>query len=133
MANNLAQATKLIQRAAAAKASALFLPEATDWISSGPEESKKLVRPVQDSEFVRGIQAEARAAKLPISVGVHEPGDGSMTNGVSDRGSGGGGSGDRVKNTLLWIDENGKIAQRYQKLHLFDMEVTGGPNMRESK
>jgi predicted amidohydrolase len=37
-----------------------------------------------------------------------------------------------MKNTLLWIDEHGKITQRYQKLHLFDLEIPGGPVMKES-
>lgn len=56
-------------------------------------------------------------AKLPISVGIHEPATG----------------GKRVKNTLIWIDEGGVIQQRYQKLHLFDVEIKGGPVLRESK
>lgn len=38
-----------------------------------------------------------------------------------------------MRNTLLWIDEKGEIAQRYAKLHLFDIEIPGGPVMRESK
>jgi predicted amidohydrolase len=37
-----------------------------------------------------------------------------------------------VKNTLLWIDEQGKITQRYQKLHLFDVEIKDGPVLKES-
>lgn len=37
-----------------------------------------------------------------------------------------------MKNTSIWIDEKGNIAHRYQKLHLFDMDVKDGPSMRES-
>jgi len=37
-----------------------------------------------------------------------------------------------VKNTLIWIDEKGTITQRYQKLHLFDVEIEGGPVLKES-
>jgi predicted amidohydrolase len=48
---------------------------------------------------------------------VHEPSDNADSN--------------RIKNTLLWINSNGDIAQRYQKLHLFDLELPSGP-MRES-
>jgi len=37
-----------------------------------------------------------------------------------------------VKNVLLWIDGNGEITQKYQKLHLFDVEIEGGPVLKES-
>jgi len=33
---------------------------------------------------------------------------------------------------LIWIDEKGEITQRYQKLHLFDVEIEGGPVLKES-
>lgn len=76
-----------------------------------------LVRSTKDSGFVRGLQDEARAANLPINVGIHEPVEG----------------GKKVKNTLIWIDGKGDIVQRYQKLHLFDVEIENGPVLRESK
>ena len=65
---------------------------------------------------MKGLQHEALHAKLPISVGIHEPVTG----------------GKRVKNTLIWIDEGGVITQRYQKLHLFDVEIKDGPTLKES-
>lgn len=65
-----------------------------------------------------GLQEEARKYSLPISVGVHEPSDDPKSH--------------RIKNTLLWIDEHGAILHRYQKLHLFDMDIEGGPTMKES-
>ena len=65
---------------------------------------------------MKGLRYEAAQAKLPINVGIHEPAIG----------------GKRVKNTLIWIDEQGEITQRYQKLHLFDVEIEGGPVLRES-
>ena len=55
---------------------------------------------------------------MPINVGIHEP--------ASPPGK-------RVKNTLIWIDEDGKIAHRYQKLHLFDVDLRpDGPVLKES-
>jgi len=97
---------------------ALFLPEASDYIGSSPDETKVLCKPVSQSPFVLGLQEDARIHRLPISVGIHEPSDNPTSK--------------RIKNTLLWIDENGRIVHRYQKLHLFDLEIEGGPIMKES-
>lgn len=98
---------------------ALFLPEASDYIGSSPSESIQLCQPITTSPFVIGLQNEARKHSLPIHVGLHEPSD------TNHR---------KIKNTLVWIDENGDITQRYQKLHLFDLDLSdsGGPKMKES-
>ncbi|KAL4862707.1 hypothetical protein BDV12DRAFT_39384 [Aspergillus spectabilis] len=112
---NLAQCRILVRKAVEAGAEALFLPEAADYIGSSPAETISLARSVQDSEFVLGLQNEARKAKLHINVGIHEPA-----------------SNDRVKNTLIWIDDKGAITQRYQKVHLFDVDIKGGPVLKES-
>ncbi|KAK6391054.1 hypothetical protein LTR65_004811 [Meristemomyces frigidus] len=118
MTHNLAQCRTVIQKAVAAGAKALFLPEASDYIGGSPDETKSLCKSVSQSQFLQGLQEEARKHRLPISVGVHEPSDDPKSK--------------RIKNTLLWIDENGDIAHRYQKLHLFDLEIEGGPVMKES-
>ncbi len=76
-----------------------------------------MARSVKDSIFVLGLQREARQSKLPINVGIHEPAPG----------------GEKVKNTLIWIDEEGEITHRYQKLHLFDVDIEGGPVLKESR
>ena len=65
-----------------------------------------------------GLQDDAKAYSIPISVGIHEPSDDAQSK--------------RIKNTLIWIDEKGEIAHRYQKIHLFDLELDGGPVMKES-
>ncbi|KZF26299.1 nitrilase [Xylona heveae TC161] len=116
MVHNLAQCRILIQKAAATGAQALFLPEASDYIASSPSETISLARSVSESEFVRGIQDEVRKFKLPVHVGIHEP--------AQD---------EKVKNTLIWIDEGGRIQHRYQKIHLFDVDIKGGPVLKESR
>lgn len=95
----------------------LLLPEASDYIASSGEESVSLVRPVSTSEFVQGLQKQALDEKIAINVGVHEPAQG----------------GKKVKNTLLWINDTGDIMQRYQKIHLFDVDIAGGPVLKESE
>ena len=66
---------------------------------------------------MQGLQQEAIRERLPINVGIHEPAQG----------------GAKVKNTLIWIDEKGAITQRYQKVHLFDVDIKDGPNLIESR
>jgi deaminated glutathione amidase len=95
---------------------ALFLPEASDYIASSPVETVSLVKSVEDSPFVQGIREEAKAHSLAVNVGIHEPTP----------------SGKKVKNTSVWINEKGDITQRYQKIHLFDVEIKDGPVLKES-
>jgi len=64
-----------------------------------------------------GICEEARKFRLPVSVGIHEPVEG----------------GGRVKNSCVWVDEKGEVKERYQKVHLFDVEIERGPVLRESR
>ncbi|TKX23913.1 carbon-nitrogen hydrolase-like protein 3 [Elsinoe australis] len=118
MSHNLAQCRTVIQKAVAAGAKTLFLPEASDYIGSSPDESRSLCKPVSSSPFVLGLQDEARRHRLPINVGIHEPSNDPK----------------KLRNTLVHISEEGKITQRYQKLHLFDLDLSdsGGPKMKES-
>lgn len=119
---NLAQCTTLIQRASESGAKALFLPEASDYIASSAAESLSLVQPVASSPFVLGLQAEAKKYGLPVNVGIHEP---ALEDGKSGM--------RRLRNTLIWIDGMGEIRERYQKVHLFDVEIEGGPVLKESE
>lgn len=76
------------------------------------------MRSVEDSLYVCGLQKLAKENKLAITAGIHEPGE---------KGSG------KVKNTAIWLSERGEIVERYQKLHMFDMELTNGPHAHEGE
>ncbi|KAL7267963.1 Carbon-nitrogen hydrolase [Rhizina undulata] len=119
LSHNLKACQILVQKAVSAGAKALFLPEASDYLSRTPEETLDLCLPVTSSPFVRGLQEEARRHSLPINVGIHEP--------TED------GKKERVKNTTIWIDEQGNITNRYQKIHTFDVDIEGGPKLMESR
>ncbi|KAL8835293.1 MAG: hypothetical protein Q9170_003379 [Blastenia crenularia] len=116
MTHNLSQSRTLVEKAVALGAKALFLPEASDYIAPSASETISLAQPTSTSPFVQGLQSSARDHKLSINVGIHEP--------TQD--------GKKVKNTLVWIDEFGEIKQRYHKLHLFDVDIPGGPVLKES-
>lgn len=116
LAANLAACQTLLRKAASAGAKALFLPEASDYISSSPAETLALCVPAAESVFVRGLQHEAARLGVPLNVGIHEPT-----------------AGRRVRNTSIWIDERGEIVQRYQKVHVFDVDIEGGPRIEESR
>lgn len=116
MSHNLRQCQQLVAKAIAVGAKALFLPEASDYIGSSAAETVSLACPITKSEFVLGLQKEAKREHLPINVGIHEPAEG----------------GKKVKNTLIWINGEGEISQRYQKLHLFDVDIKDGPLLKES-
>jgi deaminated glutathione amidase len=96
---------------------AIFLPEASDYIASNAAESISLAVAVEDSQFVKGLQKAAKDCHISVNVGIHEP--------TSDR--------SRVKNTLVWIDEAGELVHRYQKIHLFDVDLKNGPRLKESE
>lgn len=76
------------------------------------------MRSVSTSPYVLGLQALAKNHKVAINAGIHEPGDGKEG---------------KIKNTSIWIDGDGVIVERYQKLHLFDMDLKRGPRARESE
>ncbi|KAF3170024.1 Carbon-nitrogen hydrolase [Orbilia oligospora] len=117
LTRNLESCRNIITKTVAAGAKILFLPEASDYIPISASESLKLVKPIETSEFVLGLQESAKQHKLPICVGIHEPVAG----------------GEKVKNTCIYIDEDGVVRQRYQKLHMFDVELASGVVLTESR
>lgn len=113
LAHNAQIIKTLIHKASAAGAAVLFLPEAADYIAGSPAESVALAAPIETAQvYVQGVLAGLNelpegAVRPYVSVGVHEPAEG----------------GTRVKNTLLWVEPDGTIRHRYQKVHLFDVDI----------
>lgn len=127
LTQNASAIRTLIHKTSQAGASVLFLPEASDYIAGSPAETIKLAVPIDQNEVIQaGIKKALSelpegAIKPYVSIGVHEPAT------TSGDGSG------RVKNTLLWFDQAGQLLNRYQKIHLFDVDITNGPILKESK
>ncbi|KAF5093114.1 hypothetical protein D0Z00_004237 [Geotrichum galactomycetum] len=128
VAANAAIIKQLVHQASAAGARVLFLPEASDYIASTAEQSVALAQPVETSAAIQdGVRAALRelpagAIRPHVSIGVHEPSDTLSADGQKKR----------LKNTLLWFDPNGQLLHRYQKIHLFDVDISNGPILKES-
>lgn len=123
LARNARVVTKLIDSALAQNAKVLFLPEAADYLSRDPAHSVQLAQNTH-RDFISVIQRKlqatcADAASFFVAVGVHEP-----TTGAHAK--------SKVQNNQIWISGAGEIVHRYQKIHLFDVNIPNGPILKES-
>lgn len=119
---NGAKASRLIALASQRNCKVLFLPEASDYIAKNAKHSVEIVQPVDKSPFIIAIREQLKSLaqigmSLFVAVGIHEPTT----------------SGDRVKNTLVYLDQEGNLIHRYQKIHLFDVDIKNGPILKESR
>ena len=115
---NLATAGRLLRQAAAAGVALAVLPE--NFAFMGAKERDKLAIAEADGEgpIQQFLAATARELRLWIVAGtvpLAVPGDA-----------------DRVYAACLVYDAQGRRAARYDKIHLFDVEVPGGERYRES-
>ncbi|KIM23997.1 hypothetical protein M408DRAFT_247558 [Serendipita vermifera MAFF 305830] len=119
VARNLKICKGIIERAASNGARLVYLPEASDFIAPSAD-VLALSSPLHQSVFLNGIREAAKNSQTWIGVGVHERKDDPNEQ--------------RVYNTHLLIDPQGDIKGRYEKLHLFDVDLKGprGPTL-ESK
>ncbi|TEA13766.1 putative hydrolase nit2 [Colletotrichum sidae] len=97
----------------------LFLPEASDYIASSPQESIFLAQPQSSSPFVLGLQNAAKTHSLAINVGIHvlKPPESRATSTSTSSTPP-----TKLLNRSLWINPDGTINHpaTYDKLHLFD-------------
>ncbi|RMG15297.1 MAG: carbon-nitrogen hydrolase family protein [Planctomycetota bacterium] len=107
---NFARARELCLRARARGAEFVCLPE--NVLYEGPDTARR--HPIEHWE--ERFAALARELGCPLAAGtLREP------------------AGDRAHNTLLLFAGDGRTLARYRKIHLFDVDVPGGPRERESE
>jgi predicted amidohydrolase len=114
---NLAAAVALLERAADAGADVAVLPEYVDYL--GPAETEPKPEPV-DGEFAAVLADAARRLAMWVFAGsFHELGP----------------DADHSYNTSLVFDRTGSLAATYRKIHLFDIDIPGRPDVsyRESR
>ena len=122
-APNLQQVSELIRRARGAGADLIMTPEVSNFIESGQRRRDK-ARHEADDPFLAGMRDLARETGAWILVGslvidpAGEPGAEA--------------SEERLANRSFLIDAQGAIVARYDKIHMFDIDLPGGESYRES-
>ncbi|GMM44958.1 putative hydrolase [Pichia kluyveri] len=117
LANGLKVAS-LIRKAANDNIKLIFFPEASDYIASSTEESIAIAKPINSSPFIKPIIDTLKELQsIDVVVGVHVP---SISNP------------NKTINTLLYFNKFGEITEKYEKLHLFDVDIPNGPILKES-
>lgn len=116
IAPNLEAAGTLVRRARDAGAALIALPENVSMIAQGRERVLARVRPETDHPafpFFAELARETGAWILAGSLGV-----------LLEDG--------RVANRSVLFAADGRIAARYDKIHMFDVDLKGGESYRES-
>ena len=116
VADNLVAAEALIRAAAKGRADYIQTPENTALMELEPERVLEQVQPESES----GPLALFRALAGELGVWLHI---GSLGIKVEER---------RVANRSYLLAPDGAIAARYDKLHMFDVDLPGGESYRES-
>ena len=116
-AANVAAAAALVREAKAAGADLVMTPETSNMLGLGRRDMMAAARPEAEDPSLaafRELAAETGAWLLLGSLVLRA-------------------SGDKLANRSLLIDPGGHIVARYDKIHMFDVEIPDGQSYRESK
>ena len=119
-AANLAAATALIRQAAGQGARFIATPEMTNLLDIRPGMARPKVRTEAKDESLPAFRALAAELGIPLLIG-------SLAIALED------GTDDRFANRSFLIGADGGVIARYDKIHMFDVEVGDGQNYRESR
>lgn len=114
---NAAVLVEAIEEAASGGAKILFTPEMSGLLDRDRVRAGKNIKCENDDIVLKRVRQAAAANGLWVSLG---------SLGLE------GGSGGRWLNRSILIDAQGDIAARYDKMHLFDVDLPGGESWRES-
>jgi deaminated glutathione amidase len=120
---NLLAVTDLIRRAGDAGADLIMTPEASNFIESGRRRYEK-ARSEADDRFLAGMRELACETGTWLLIGslvidpAGEPGAATGEN--------------RLANRSFLVDPSGAVVARYDKIHMFDIDLPGGESYRES-
>ncbi len=116
MARNIADASALIEDAARQGARFVLTPEMTNILETDRDRLRGLVRPEGEDRSVAAFADLSRSRRIWLLAGSF------ALEGPEDK---------LVNRSLLFSPE-GKVAARYDKVHLFDVDLPDGQRLRES-
>jgi len=114
---NIDDATKLIGEAKTGGADYVLTPEMTNIMELSREKLFATIVPEENDATLATFRELARTLGIFVHVG-------SLAVKVSP---------DKAANRSFLIDRRGDIAARYDKIHMFDVDLTGGESYRESR
>jgi deaminated glutathione amidase len=115
-AANAAALADSIAAAAAGGAEMLFTPEMSGLLDSDRQRAGAAVQPEEDDAVLKIVRQAAREKGIWVQLGS-----------LALRGAG-----ERFVNRAFVIDNEGEIRARYDKIHLFDVDLPTGESWRES-
>jgi len=114
---NLDTATKLIREAKAAGADYVQTPEMTNIVANRRDQMLAATAPEDHDASLGAFRALARTLGIHLHIG-------SLAIKISP---------ERAANRSFVIDPRGEIMARYDKIHMFDVDLAGGESYRESR
>ena len=117
-AANLPQTLAFIREAAAGGARLVLTPEATNLLSPDRDHQRRVLRPEGEDPTLAALRAEAAALGIWLLIG-------SLALATDDPDG-------RFANRSFLIDPQGRIAGRYDKMHMFDVQISASEGFRES-
>ena len=116
MARNFADAAEMIRQAKDRGAKFVTTPEMTNILEPDRKRLKSLVRQEAEDPSVAGFAALAKELELWLNIGS-----------LALKGDG-----EKLLNRSLLFAPNGTVVARYDKIHLFDVDLPTGESLRES-
>jgi predicted amidohydrolase len=116
-ARNLKTATRLIEQARANGADYVQTPEMTNVVANGRDAMLAATAPEEEDKSLAAFRALARKLRIHLHIG-------SLAIRISP---------ERAANRSFLIDPQGEIVARYDKIHMFDVDLAGGESYRESR
>ena len=118
IASNIADAQRLITEAAEQGATFIATPEMTNLLDIRPGQARSKITFEAEDECLKALSGLAQKLGVTLLIG-------SLAVGLKDD--------DRFANRSFLIGPDGSILGRYDKIHMFDVNVGDGQSYRESK